>query len=362
MGKLSDRYGPRFVMVGGTFLMGLGLLATSRVAADWQFYLTYGAVAGFGMGALYVPGTSTVSRFFLHNRGMALGLTVAGSGLGPFVMLPVTQHLIRVWDWRTSFLVLGIMLVMGALLPLIVLRGRGRPEDVGIVHGGNGSGVGAKNPATAGPASAEPHSLGLGEAARTSAFWMWVIVYGLTALAIDGVILVHLPAYLTDIAFDEGTAAFATGLLPLTFALGAIALGAMGDRVGRRTLLGGSLALGIPLIFWLMALSATDMASLFASVLLLGLLSGAIYPTIVAVAADSFGQKAMGAIVGSGTVAVGVGGMVGPALAGYLRDVTSSYSLAFWIVIFALALASVLTILIRPRRQRLPVAVVDSCG
>lgn len=101
----------------------------STINAPWQLYIFYGIVIGTGGGFGYVPVTSTVSHWFIKRRGMALGITVAGVGIGALALVPFVQFLIFKFDWRISYLIIaGILLVIG--LPISRLM-RLQPSEKG---------------------------------------------------------------------------------------------------------------------------------------------------------------------------------------------------------------------------------------
>src|SRR6266446_2323235 len=106
-GALSDRTGPRMVVGAGGLLLGLGLVLASRAGTIEQFTLAYGGLVGLAVGAFYTPLTTVVSAAFTRNRGLALGLISAGSGLGNFAIAPLIRWLITTYDWRTAMLLLG---------------------------------------------------------------------------------------------------------------------------------------------------------------------------------------------------------------------------------------------------------------
>ena len=101
-GMLADRWGARRVVVAGGSSLGLGLVAGSRITALWQLYAAFGGLVGVAAGAFYAPLTTAATRWFSANRGLAVALVSAGTGLGTFVVAPLTRWLISSYDWRVA--------------------------------------------------------------------------------------------------------------------------------------------------------------------------------------------------------------------------------------------------------------------
>ncbi len=95
-GRSVDKFGPRRVMFLHGVLMGLGLILSSYAVEPWQFYLTYGIMGGIGAGALFVPPTVMVRKWFVKDMGKALGFAVSGAGLGFFVAPIASMYLIEI--------------------------------------------------------------------------------------------------------------------------------------------------------------------------------------------------------------------------------------------------------------------------
>src|SRR5690606_36892624 len=107
-GKAADRFGPRPVLIAGALLLGSGLRITSRVPSIWLGYLSYGVLVGSAVACAYVPMVATVGGWFVRRRSAALGIAVAGIGVGTLVMAPLSERLIDAHRWRTAYVVLGI--------------------------------------------------------------------------------------------------------------------------------------------------------------------------------------------------------------------------------------------------------------
>jgi predicted MFS family arabinose efflux permease len=107
-GRWSDRVGPKPVMRTAAASLTIGLLLTAVVPNLWLGYLTYGVGVGFAIACAYVPMVATVSGWFEERRASALGLAVAGIGLGTLVGSPVAARLIDATSWRTTYVIFAL--------------------------------------------------------------------------------------------------------------------------------------------------------------------------------------------------------------------------------------------------------------
>lgn len=106
MGWLCDKYGLRVPMILGAILLGAGFCLLSKVNSLSQFYLFY-AIASLGAGIVFAPPTATAQKWFVKRTGLALGIVVAGVGLGTLVYAPLAEHLISSYGWRTAYIQIG---------------------------------------------------------------------------------------------------------------------------------------------------------------------------------------------------------------------------------------------------------------
>ena len=120
IGMLIDRFGAKRVILVFTLLYGLGLCSALWVgSALWQLYLLF-TVLGVAMasGPSPVPYGVVISHWFNRHRGLALGLSMMGIGVGSVVVPILAQRLITSFGWRAAFAIFGGAVV---LLPLPIL-------------------------------------------------------------------------------------------------------------------------------------------------------------------------------------------------------------------------------------------------
>jgi sugar phosphate permease len=134
LGLLTDRFGPRIIMTAGGILFGTGYLLMSRVTEIWQIYLFF-SLAGIGLSGADIVPLSSVVRWFVRKRGTLSGIMKVGTGLGMMTVPLISSLLIDSIGWRSSYLVLGIA-VLVAVIPLSQLLRRD-PREMGLLPDGD---------------------------------------------------------------------------------------------------------------------------------------------------------------------------------------------------------------------------------
>ena len=333
VGWLTDRWGPRRVIIAGLALGAVSLAACSQVQTLWHLIALFGL--GFGTAVILagpVSNAALLYAWFVRRRGTIIGLAFAGMGIGVKGISPLAQYLIARLGWRQSFLLLALMLAGYALFTLLALRDAPRQ-----VSRRPAAPAPPPQPAREAVVAREPHrQWTVRDAIRTREFWALFAVQILVPVGIFP-ISVHQVAYLVDTGFSVTFAAAILGHMGLMSACGRVVFGALSDRLGR---FGGVMLsvlfsqIGIVILLCIGAATVTWPLYLYA--LFFGLGYGARGPIVSAITVDLFAGKNFGMIFGLISIGHGIGGALGPWYAGYVYDHFGAYTPAFVMAFVAL--------------------------
>jgi MFS family permease len=317
----------------------MGFILMSRITNIWQMYLVYGVLIGIGMGGIFVPVITNLSRWFVARRSTMNGLVLAGTGVGTLIVSPLTSRLIESYGWRTSFIILGaaIFLIIFVLAQFMRLD----PAQIGQTPY-NKAGAGKSG------LKQETRSFGLSEVLRSPLFWLvfgMFFTFGFFAMSIS----VHIVPHVIHLQIPAATAANILATIGAVNIAGRLAFGAIGDKIGARQAYGLGLVVMTAAIFWLVFINETWMFFVFAAIY--GFNSGGIGSVQAPIVAELFGLKSHGAIFGACGLGTMIGGSIGPVLVGYLFDLSGSYQAAF-ITCGLAAAAGLLVNLVIVRRKR----------
>jgi MFS transporter, OFA family, oxalate/formate antiporter len=311
-GRLTDKYGPRIVIGAGAVIGCLGYLLMSRASSLWQIHLFFGVVAGASMGTCFTPLVTTISKWFIEKRVLAIGITTIGISLGQMTVPIIAAFLIAGNGWQPAYIILAIVVLITSI-PAAILLGK-KPQsytqEIDI------------------KTSRPSIGLSAGEAVRTVPFWMFIII-GIVNASGFYIILVHIVAY----AIGLGILAVDSALILTFINIGSIMtpflVWYLARRIGSRfTLIS---MLGIQAVAFFFLLGTTGFYYLAIVGLIFGFGFGGSNTIRISTIPEIFGTRSAGAIIGLISVAWSIGGIIGPILAGYIYDVSHSYSLAFLI-------------------------------
>ena len=355
-GYLQDRLGPRMVVPMGAIILCGALFLTSRSQNLWQFQLSYGVMGGTGVSLLgFVSHSAFLPKWFERKRGLALGIAMAGIGLGMLLIVPLSEKLISVYGWRNAYLFLAAMILF-VVAPLNLIFGRKSPQAIHQFPDGDDPGEKNDKPAFAyemqvvDPAWAAV-DWDLKKASRTFRFWALACAFFSISFAFQGVLL-HAVSAMVDAQLNRDTAAFYFGLAGIMGSVGKIIFGWLSDILGRersKFIADGFALVGIASLA-LMLLIAGPTAILFA--LFFGIGYGAAAPLIPSITADIFMGENFGFIFAMIGIGGGIGGAAGTYVSGLLRDVTGGYLASFSVCCISLILSGFLVFLAAPGKVR----------
>ncbi len=328
-GRLNDRFGPRVVMSGCGFFLGLGYLLMSQASAIWHLYLFYGVVIAIGMSGGFVPLTSTVARWFVKRRGLMTGIAVAGIGAGTMIVPPAASWLISNYGWRTSYAVIGFVILAVVISAAQFLR-RNSGQMRELPHRHKGVQEESSNLEVAG--------FSLQEAMGTRQFWLLCAAYFGFGVFLQA-IMVHIVPHSTELGISATAAASIFVAIGGLSIVGRVVMGSTSDRIGSKSALIICFILATAALTWLLVAEEMWMFYLFAVVF--GFAYGGLVAVQSPLVADLFGLSSHGVIFGVITFILGIGGAVGPVLAGSIFDITGSYNPAF-LVCSALSVISLI--------------------
>jgi len=338
-GRLADRYSPRPILFVSALLAGIGASLCSQVQSINQLRI-FLFIAGVGAGATFSVPTSVVQRWFYRRRnaGLALGIVVAGVGIGGLAFAPLINYLILSYGWRNTYLIAGILYFLTIVVSSLVIK----------------------------PSPVQPKTISVDQGALPSALSMpwWTTTKALTTPSFIGVafvtvstilafqvLMVHLVPHATDAGISPTVSAVALGVLGGFSVPGRIMSGFIADRINWQMTLALS-CFGTALSFlWLLFLREAWIL-LYCFVCFYGLCHGVRVPAMVGILGEFFGMHSLGELTG---IVLAMGAIIGafaPYVVGFIFDAVGSYSVAFIIIIaFLLTSGIVASLMKKPGAQ-----------
>jgi len=358
VGWLSDKFGPRWIVIFGICIAGAGMIFMNYITEVWHYYVAWGALIGLGLNiGLTVACDKTINDWFMRRRGLAQGIKFAAISIFGIVVLQIITPLIDLQGWRFTCLLWGIIMFASVPFAYMLIKPQ-RPEYYNMLP--DGAEVSHDNQEdkrgiierTAGYAlESEETEYTFRQAARTSAYWLLIIGFSAHNF-IAGGFNVHIFPFLTDIGIEDAVASGMMSIMifftvPARFFGGLIA-----DRVPRGRIqflllvafLLQVIGLGIFILF-------QNMAAVYVLLICHGLSSGAVTPLVILIIGRYFGRKSFGSILGTMIALLSPVGLMSPVYYGWVFDTTESYNLAFITALVVAAMATILMFFVRPPRS-----------
>ncbi len=337
-GLLMARVGPKIVAILSGVLYGSGIfLASFADNSLTVLYLTYGLLAGVGIGLGYIVPIATLVKWFPDKRGFITGVAVAGFGAGALVTAPLARYLVGSVGLFPTFAILGVLyliMVIGAALFLKNPPEGWKPE-------------GWEPPPAEATTDRSGIEYSLSGALKT---WQWFALWALLFL--------NVTAGIAIISEASPMAQELTGVEPLVAAglvsIISIANGAgrflwawLSDAIGRKWVFLTMYLLQAVLFFLIPIIGGTYFVLAVLAFIIVSCYGGG-FGTMPAFNADYFGSKNVGTIYGLMITAWGFGGVLGPLLISRVVDATGSYQNAFYILAALMLVSSIIPFIVRP--------------
>ena len=310
-GALSDRIGPRPVVLAGAILLGLGLFLASRAQSPLAFQLSFGLLVGIAVGSFFSPMIAAVMGWITEHRGLAVSLVSVGVGVAPMTMSPLSAWLVTQMDWRQAQVVIAV-LVWATLVPAALFVRR--PP---LVQGPSGQGA------------AEGSGMKLKDAFLSAPFIVLALTFFACCAAHAGPIF-HTVTYAMTCGIAPIAAVTVYSVEGLAGLGGRLALGVAADKLGvKRVLIAG---LVIQALAAFAFISASRLGEFYAIAAVFGFAYGGVMPLYAVLAREYFGQRILGAVFGAAAMVSSLGMAAGPAIGGWIFDTFGRYT---WMYIYS---------------------------
>lgn len=335
VGWLIYKYGTRRTALVGLFGLSLGFVLASAIQGQlWMLYLAYGAMAVLGAGTSPVTWTSAITANFDRTRGIALGLTLTGTGICAVLAPQYGVWLVESFGWRVAYLGLALLPILFAG-PIVYFGFR--PEESAA--------------AKARPVADASWGMTLSEAFRSYKFWILFVSILCVYMAVSGISPNLIPA-LTDNGMSAHDAATVQGMYGIAIVIGRLVVGYLIDRYWAPAVAAVALCLPVAGCLMLTGTPSFHMASMAA--LLIGFAAGAELDLMSFLTARYFGLKHYAKIYAVLYAVLAICSGVAPVAFATVFDRTASYDFSFYVAsaVFAVGALILLSLGPYPRREQ----------
>ena len=320
--KLYSKYSTKKLVLIFGVLQGASYALMSQANSLTMMYVT-GVLMGIaGMGATALSAPMLITRWFDKNRGTAMGIAVAGAGLGPALMAPIVTNVIANSGHRVAFIVLGAIIAVSMIIAFLLIKDT--PEEMGLKPFGQNEGDVAKSKDDAKSAQKEEvYSYNLKEAVKTKMFYGLTLFIIIICTVVQG-LLVQIPSYLNEVGLDAAKVGTIVGVYALIASFGKMLIGWVYDNVGvfKANFIFFTFMI---LSFVALLMVPANESFVYLYVILAGMGLGLAPVAIPLLVSILFGSKYYAAIYPIFMLLMSVGAVIGGIVAGIIID-SSGYS------------------------------------
>lgn len=339
-GWLADRYGPRIIFLAmGTFAF-IGFILTSQTGASWQLFISYSLLVALGTGPIYPLASSIATRWFSRKRALALAIVTSGTGLGSILIAPISAYLIDDYGWRISYVVMGIIALV-IITPLSLLL---RENPAEAKTSSNNIRQSAKGSCVSRTADDKLAGVSIAQILKRRDFLILLAIWFFWAFCLY-MVTTHIVRHAIDLNIDSIQAASIISVSGFGNIPARIFMGLVSDKIGKKRAALICASLMVLSMLWFINASSLWMFYVFA--VAFGAASGGLTPPTAALVGDTFGLRHIGVLFGLLEIGWVCGAAAGPAVAGYIFDVTGEYFSAFLLGTLATIILLALVLFLR---------------
>ena len=330
-GKLQERFGTRTLIRIGAVICPVAVVIAAYATNIYMIYC-WAILNGIAVSLIYIPGLTTVQKWFPHKKGLVSGIVNLFFGISAAIMAPIFASLVKTQGYTAMNLE---MAALALVLGLAAAQFAQVPERV---------------QSDAGQTTATPSKpltgRTLSEAVKTKSFWSLWLVWALMGAASISMVTLSI-GFGVSRGFSMAEGVLILTAFNLTSGLSRIVIGPLSDRVGRRTLM--SIAFFLAGFSWIGLIWTASLPLISILAMLVGIAFGTLFVCSAPLVTDCFGLKHFGAIFGLIFTAYGfIAGILGPSLSGFILDATRSYTGIFIYLGVLSVLAAIIVHFVRP--------------
>jgi MFS family permease len=327
-GRLADSIGTRRLLIPSMLAVGLLLAAIPVfVSAPWHLWVIFALIGSLGAGANALPYMRTVSAWFDRRRGLAIGTTLAGAGLGYTYVPPMLRITTDSFGWRMSYFLLAGLLCFVAV-PLVGMFFKEAPSELRM--------------RTERPTDTDPRkrrSMTRSEALASLTFWNLFAIFGLLSFSLYG-LMIHSVSLLSDRGMAMADAAYGASIIGITIMIARVLIGYLCDRIFAPRIAAVAFGLSTGGLV-ILAAGGSGPAAYFALVMI-GFSIGAEIDMMTFLTSRYFGIRHFGEIYGVLFASLLIGTSIGPLLFAWAFDTSGSYVGILWIAAGVTGIAAIL--------------------
>ena len=328
-GSYMDKYGPRVMTIIGGLFISIGWFLSGFTSSIIVLTISYGVIGGLGVGIAYGAPMAVAAKWFPDKQGLAVGLTLGGFGLSPFITAPAAGWLISQFGAFSTFKILGALFAV--IITLLALPLKFPETDAKNSENNNNQN-----------SSIEINSKKMLKSRSFYALWTTFVIgtiIGLMAIAISGPVAEEL------INLDSTTASIYVSLFAIFNGIGRPIFGALTDKLKAKKTAVISFSLIITASFLMIINDSGSAILYFISFAIFWLNLGGWLAIAPAATSYFFGKKNYSKNYGYLFTAYGVGAVIGNLFSGSIRDIMGSYQFVFYPTMIIAAIGIIISLL-----------------